>query len=97
MSELIERCFKEISNFKGFPAEGTPEFKLRKKNFIKDCKFLLKEQAAEEEEEEPKKKKKKATQRKKDEAEAGEPVSKKRVKIGGEDKPKKKSATKKSK
>ena len=100
-SALINSCFEEIASHAGkyFPAKESVEYKERKKQFTKTCKLLLKEVAAEQEEEEEElqvkaKPKKKSTQRKHDEAELGEPLSKKKVKIGADDK--KKSVKKKS-
>jgi hypothetical protein len=86
---LIERCFQEVTSGIIMPAKGTSEYKRRKKNFTKSCELLLEELAAEE-----KLLKKNSTHRKKDEAEAGEPVSKKKVKIGiDKKKPTKKKST----
>ena len=98
-SALIKSCFEEIASHVGkyFPAKDSVEYKERKKQFTKTCKLLLKEVAAEQEEEELQvkaKPQKKSTQRKQDEAELGEPVTKKKVKIGVDEK--KKSIKKKS-
>ena len=98
-SALINSCFEEIASHVGkyFPAKGSEEYKERKKAFTKTCKLLLKEVAAEQEEEELQvkaKPQKKSTQRKQDEAELGEPLTKKKVKIGVDEK--KKSIKKKS-
>ena len=98
-SALINSCFEEIASHVGkyFPAKDSVEYKERKKQFTKTCKLLLKEVAAEQEEEELRvkaKPQKKSTQRKQDEAELGEPLTKKKVKIGVDEK--KKSIKKKS-
>ena len=99
-SALIQSCFEELASHAGkyFPAKDSADYKERKKQFTKSCKLLLKEVAAEQEEEEELKvkPKKKSTQRKQDEAEVGEPVTRKKVRIGVDEK-KKSSTGKKSK